>query len=570
MLQDFHYLRNKVKREMEAFMNLGYKMIVVIDAVVDVSKIKEWVEQRLRELETLKEINTHLRDKPGTPLPEDMWFPSNSAGVYLAQAFENAGCEVLFSHVNAHKEAAYLALKYSAYAVVTSDTDFLMFPGIKILLDPASLDLQENGALSIDATIKHQVQQKLGIVEEDMPYLAGILGNDVVPHLSNDEKQQLVKDYGGHHPVVAAALHLKLNDDIKQSERCQIATKCYEAAEPIDQPDGNLLRLAAVTKNVYMRGVAIEDTTRPLAQKVLSPLRLQVYTKLGLKRIVEHICIPGEEEAVLEGIQVIPPEDGSVEAFEEPPTSAEELVATICDYLRLRKALPELYSKALQLQLTKRIPICQTYNANRALRPQSVQLEALHFQNLFLQALEIFRMGSDDALPPCWDMFHVEAYHFLCQNWGYVDKPHLLIFEQPATPRTPRTPRSYNSSQRGNHTPRGPPTPRTPRGQNRSGDGTPRYSGNPRWQDNGERDMEYQRPIHGFNRGDQRTPRHIPGPVLGRSGNDVGRPPITPRRNNDRNGYGKNSGSNSGFNAFDRRYSSSDKGNWTPRRSWDD
>lgn len=56
------------------------------------------------------------------------------------------------------------------------------------------------------------------------------------------------------------------------------------------------------------------------------------------------------------------------------------------------------------------------------------KLRDVHVAALFLEAADCLSMGTDDAMSPCWELFHTELFHFLCQNSGLTTKYDCLNF----------------------------------------------------------------------------------------------------------------------------------------------
>eukprot|EP00878_Enallax_costatus_P002970 GHUV01003166.1.p1 GENE.GHUV01003166.1~~GHUV01003166.1.p1 ORF type:complete len:1079 (+),score=465.60 GHUV01003166.1:1177-4413(+) len=107
------------------------------------------------------------------------------------------------------------------------------------------------------------------------------------------------------------------------------------------------------------------------------------------------------------------------------PTRPAELVTFICRRLRALDPSGEQFSKRheklLQLQVTHRQAILAAARAAR-LRTNTVRLPDLHAANLFLQAYCALQIAQDGKLPKIANLFHVEAFHALCQHENLAKK----------------------------------------------------------------------------------------------------------------------------------------------------
>ena len=64
-------------------------------------------------------------------------------------------------------------MKLDAFGVLTDDTDFLIYPGIKRYLNFSSLKIEPNGDVFALGIEKSLFLRYLGISEEKLPFIVG-------------------------------------------------------------------------------------------------------------------------------------------------------------------------------------------------------------------------------------------------------------------------------------------------------------------------------------------------------------------------------------------------------------
>lgn len=55
------------------------------------------------------------------------------------------------------------------------------------------------------------------------------------------------------------------------------------------------------------------------------------------------------------------------------------------------------------------------------------RLEDLHVASLYLQACEIFWLGTNQPMPNCWDLFDGKLFFYLCQNSAEIGDLKIYI-----------------------------------------------------------------------------------------------------------------------------------------------
>lgn len=57
------------------------------------------------------------------------------------------------------------------------------------------------------------------------------------------------------------------------------------------------------------------------------------------------------------------------------------------------------------------------------------KLRDVHAAVLFLEAADCLSIGAEGTIPPCWELFHSELFHFLCQNSTFTSNHTCLNVE---------------------------------------------------------------------------------------------------------------------------------------------
>eukprot|EP00803_Ostreobium_quekettii_P001658 evm.model.scf_2821.3 EVM.evm.TU.scf_2821.3 scf_2821:17042-17932(+) len=236
---DFGAMRDRVRADVLAFRRAGFELLVVFDAGIDVEKFDKWIERRCRDLELLKTINRFLTLADPGPLAPDDWRPPTSTSMYLGQAFRAAGCEVIFSCVDADHEAAWCALNCGACGVLSGDTDFLMYPGIGTFLNCKTLEIA-GGRIFVDAVDKRGLMSRLEVSESQLAAMVGVLGNDCIGRPPGDVCRALTGASGCGNLVEAASWYVRNTPVERWLPGCREAVLHYRPVEPaahrVDHP----------------------------------------------------------------------------------------------------------------------------------------------------------------------------------------------------------------------------------------------------------------------------------------------------------------------------------------------
>ncbi|XP_037376617.1 constitutive coactivator of peroxisome proliferator-activated receptor gamma isoform X1 [Talpa occidentalis] len=168
----FSALRDFVK----AFTAVGIKLVFFFDGMVEPGKREEWVKRRLKNNREIARIFQHIksrREQPG----RNMFFIPSGLAVFTRFALQSLGQETLCSLREADYEAAAYGLRDGCLGVLGEDTDYLIYDTCPYL-SVGGLRLERLETLML---CRAQLCGALRLRPADLPLLACLLGNDVVP-----------------------------------------------------------------------------------------------------------------------------------------------------------------------------------------------------------------------------------------------------------------------------------------------------------------------------------------------------------------------------------------------------
>uniref|UniRef100_A0A4X1VZ62 Constitutive coactivator of peroxisome proliferator-activated receptor gamma n=1 Tax=Sus scrofa TaxID=9823 RepID=A0A4X1VZ62_PIG len=157
----FSALREFVK----TFTAVGIKLIFFFDGMVEQNKRDEWVKRRLK--------NNREIEQPG----RNMFFIPSGLAVFTRFALKTLGQETRCSLQEADYEVASYGLQNDCLGILGEDTDYLIYDTCPYFsISELCLD-------SLDTVMlcREKLCQSLGLGLSDLPLLACLLGNDVIP-----------------------------------------------------------------------------------------------------------------------------------------------------------------------------------------------------------------------------------------------------------------------------------------------------------------------------------------------------------------------------------------------------
>uniref|UniRef100_A0A8C2NLA9 Constitutive coactivator of peroxisome proliferator-activated receptor gamma n=1 Tax=Capra hircus TaxID=9925 RepID=A0A8C2NLA9_CAPHI len=167
---------SSLREFVSAFTAVGIKLIFFFDGMVEQSKRGEWVKRRLKNNREIAKIFHHIkshREQPG----RNMFFIPSGLAVFTRFALKALGQETLCSLQEADYEVASYGFQNNCLGILGEDTDYLIYDTCPYFsISELSLD-------SLDTVMlcREKLSQSLGLRLADLPLLACLLGNDVVP-----------------------------------------------------------------------------------------------------------------------------------------------------------------------------------------------------------------------------------------------------------------------------------------------------------------------------------------------------------------------------------------------------
>ncbi|XP_060023969.1 constitutive coactivator of peroxisome proliferator-activated receptor gamma isoform X2 [Lagenorhynchus albirostris] len=168
----FSSLREFVK----TFTALGIKLVFFFDGMVEQSKRDEWVKRRLKNNREIAKIFHYIkshREQPG----RNMFFIPSGLAIFTQFALKALGQETLCSLQEADYEVASYGLQNNCLGILGEDTDYLIYDTCPYFsISELSLD-----SLDTIMLCREKLCQSLGLSLSDLPLLACLLGNDIIP-----------------------------------------------------------------------------------------------------------------------------------------------------------------------------------------------------------------------------------------------------------------------------------------------------------------------------------------------------------------------------------------------------
>ncbi|XP_044779895.2 constitutive coactivator of peroxisome proliferator-activated receptor gamma isoform X4 [Bubalus bubalis] len=167
---------SSLREFVRTFTAVGIKLIFFFDGMVEQSKRDEWVKRRLKNNREIAKIFHYIkshREQPG----RNMFFIPSGLAIFTQFALKTLGQETLCSLQEADYEVASYGFQNNCLGILGEDTDYLIYDTCPYFsISELSLD-------SLDTVMlcREKLCQSLGLRLADLPLLACLLGNDVVP-----------------------------------------------------------------------------------------------------------------------------------------------------------------------------------------------------------------------------------------------------------------------------------------------------------------------------------------------------------------------------------------------------
>lgn len=168
----FSALREFVK----TFAAVGIKLIFFFDGMVEQDKRDVWVKRRLKNNREIAKIFHYIKSHRKQPGRHMFFIPSGLA-IFTRFALKSLGQETLCSLQEADYEVASYGLQNNCLGILGEDTDYLIYDTCPYFsISELCLD-------SLDTVMlcRQKLCESLGLGLADLPLLACLLGNDIVP-----------------------------------------------------------------------------------------------------------------------------------------------------------------------------------------------------------------------------------------------------------------------------------------------------------------------------------------------------------------------------------------------------
>ncbi|KAM9476419.1 constitutive coactivator of peroxisome proliferator-activated receptor gamma isoform 1-T2 [Clarias gariepinus] len=199
-----HFLQKFV----EAFTAIGLGLVFFFDGTIAEQKRAEWVKRRLRVNQDIARIFNYIKNRHQQPDREMFCLPSGLA-TFSRFALKSLGQETHCSVSDGDYEIAEYALHNNCIGILGQDTDFVIFDTVPYM-SIAKLRLENMTTVQYS---REKLCHILKLQKSDLPFLACILGNDIVPeHQLQNLRKNALTFYGKKHQgdkVHAAAEFIK-------------------------------------------------------------------------------------------------------------------------------------------------------------------------------------------------------------------------------------------------------------------------------------------------------------------------------------------------------------------------
>ncbi|XP_066535760.1 constitutive coactivator of peroxisome proliferator-activated receptor gamma [Hoplias malabaricus] len=178
-----------------AFTAAGLKLVFFFDGTVEEQKRAEWVKRRLSVNQDVARLFHYIKNHHQQPGRDMFCLPSGLA-TFSRFALKSLGQETWCSVREGDYEIAQYALSNNCMAILGQDTDFVIYDTVPYL-SVTKLRLENMTTVHFS---REKLCQILKLQKSDLPLLACILGNDIVPEqrLQSLRKKALTS-YGKRH-----------------------------------------------------------------------------------------------------------------------------------------------------------------------------------------------------------------------------------------------------------------------------------------------------------------------------------------------------------------------------------
>ncbi|XP_061621944.1 constitutive coactivator of peroxisome proliferator-activated receptor gamma isoform X2 [Phyllopteryx taeniolatus] len=174
-----------LRRWVETFTSAGIRLVFFFDGVVEEKKRHEWVKRRRRVNGQVSKLFRYIKlhgEQPG----KDLFTLPSGLATFTPFALRTLGQDVFCSVQEADYEIACYARRHGCMGILGQDSDFIIYDSVPYL-SVAKLQLDRLTTVLYD---RERLCRAIGLDVSQLPLLACLLGNDVVP----EERMQAIRN----------------------------------------------------------------------------------------------------------------------------------------------------------------------------------------------------------------------------------------------------------------------------------------------------------------------------------------------------------------------------------------
>lgn len=218
-----------LQKFVEAFTMIGLRLVFFFDGTIEEQKRGEWVKRRLKVNQDIARIFNYIKTHHQQP-PREMFCLPSGLATFSRFALKSLGHGICCSVREGDYEIAEYALHNKCIGILGQDTDFVIYDTVPYM-SIAKLRLDNMTAVQYS---REKLCHILKLQKSDLPLLACILGNDIVPeHKLQNLRKNALTLYGKKHQgdkVHAAAEFIK-SHHLNSDETFSISSLCLSKVD---------------------------------------------------------------------------------------------------------------------------------------------------------------------------------------------------------------------------------------------------------------------------------------------------------------------------------------------------
>ncbi|XP_016304984.1 constitutive coactivator of peroxisome proliferator-activated receptor gamma isoform X2 [Sinocyclocheilus anshuiensis] len=162
---------------LDAFTAADIRLVFFFDGTVEEQKRAEWVKRRLRVNQDIARIFQHIKTHGQQPNSRDLFCLPSGLATFSRFALKSLGQESRCSVREGDYEISDYALSHNCMGILGQDTDFVIYNTVPYL----SINKLNLNNMTTVLFSRERLCHVLKLHMTDLPLLACLLGNDVVP-----------------------------------------------------------------------------------------------------------------------------------------------------------------------------------------------------------------------------------------------------------------------------------------------------------------------------------------------------------------------------------------------------